>query len=346
MHCNPIRPAPGADFAPAVRGSTPVRPAALLGRWWRTQPRVERRLGIDIGQRALQLVELQRAGADQDWQLAAWAEEPLPADADTKTLAAALRHAWRRSGSRSRAAVVALPDSAVLSRSLNLPAALSEAELESLLQLEVAQQGAWADAPIAFDFMRHGEPSAAGQVEVQLVACRRDGVEHYRRALQLAGLRAAALEIDSQALARVCARLPQAQATTQALVLLELREDEPWLGVLQGGRMIHRRSLSCPGAPTALADPAALLDELAAALQLFLASGPECPLAEVLLTGGLPAASLAVLADQVRQRLQLPCTVLAPLAGLCVSEAQALQPLEAAPSLLLACGLALREPRP
>lgn len=341
------------DFAQAVRRLALMARIRLLGRLPRRVS--ERRLGIDIGRDSLQLVELCREG--QDWQISAWAQEPLPPEADEHTLVAALRRLRQRSGCQHREAVVALPDSAVLTRALTLPAGLSEAELESLLQLEVAQQGVWADQAIAFDFVHQQAPPPAGQIALQLVACRHDSVEHCRRVLQRAGLKAQVVEIDSQALARACARHGPGQSG-HGQVLLELRGDENWLGILQDGRMIHRRSLS-PGAsgartragsaaegPLLPIDDALrlLLDEVAAALQLFLASGPECPLERLLLSGQAAALPMAELARQATQRLGLPCEVLAPLAGLPLAPSLPAPPPALQAVLLPACGLALRGP--
>ncbi|MFP4245035.1 MAG: pilus assembly protein PilM, partial [Ectothiorhodospira sp.] len=98
-------------------------------------------IGIDISSTSVKLVEL--GGDHPPYRVEAYAVEPLPGNAvvekniqEVEAVGEAIQKAYRRSGSRSRHCAMAVPSSAVITKTINMPAGLKPDELESQIQVE------------------------------------------------------------------------------------------------------------------------------------------------------------------------------------------------------------------
>lgn len=341
------------------------------------RPAREGLLGIDIGSSAVKLVELSRLSGG--YRIETQAIEPLPPRAVAEgeilapeEVARALQLALQRSRSRARQAAVALPGAAVISKTLEVEAGLSEDELESLLRLEADQHIPYPIDEVALDFEVLG-PAAGGRgrVEVLLAACRREQVERREALLELAGLQARVVEVENHALERACTLLDE--APDGLLAVFDVGAGRTTLSVLQAGRTLYSReqafgarqlgetlqqqlgvdalqaerllrqgeleSAEC----RALLEPfaEALAQQLARALQFFFAAGQHAAVGRILLAGG--CAALPGLAERIGERLGVPCRPANPFAAMRLgSRVDAAALAGAAPALMTACGLALR----
>ncbi|MEW8584680.1 MAG: pilus assembly protein PilM, partial [Candidatus Thiodiazotropha sp.] len=96
-------------------------------------------IGIDISSTAIKLLELSKATGRNGaiYRVEAYGVEPLPGNAvvekniaEVDAVGDAIRSAVRRSGSRAKHAAVAVSGSAVITKVISMPAALSDQELE------------------------------------------------------------------------------------------------------------------------------------------------------------------------------------------------------------------------
>ena len=105
-------------------------------------------LGLDISSTAVKLLELSqhngRGGVR--YRVESYAVEPLPSTAvvekniaDVDAVGKAIRNVVRKAGTRNKRAAVAVSGSAVITKVISMPAALSESEMESQIQLEADQ---------------------------------------------------------------------------------------------------------------------------------------------------------------------------------------------------------------
>lgn len=270
-------------------------------------------LGIEIAPASLRLLHLARG------KPSAWAVEPLPAGAvdngqiaNPETVAAALRRALSRSGVRQRRAAVALSAALVISKSVQLPAGLSDVEIDERLRQEAEQFVPFNLDEAALDFQLMG-PSAVGSasVDVAFCACHQGALDGLEAALDLAGLYPRVVDIDSHVLARALGRRLSGPAAM-------LQIEPGWL-VLHTFAPGHIGQRSEARATCSVEQ-----------LDRWLLAEAQMP--EQLWLCGAEAAE-GGLAEQLQQRLGIATRLFDPFDGSLGA---------AAPSLAIAYGLALR----
>jgi len=92
-------------------------------------------IGLDISSSAVKLLELSQTpqSPDRPYRVESYAAEPLPANAvvdkkiaDMEAVAETVKRVVRRSGTKASRAAIAVSGSAVITKVISLPAALSE----------------------------------------------------------------------------------------------------------------------------------------------------------------------------------------------------------------------------
>lgn len=344
----------------------------------------ERLLGLDISSTSVKLLEL--SGRAHACQVESYGVEPLPEEAvveksieDVASVGAAIRRLVARCGARARHAAVAVAGSTVITKTIEMPAGLSEEELEAQLQVEAEQHLPYPLTELALDFAVRGpSPRRQGQVEVLLAAARRGNVEMRRAAVESAGLRASLVDIEAHCIARAFGMMRKGFApgedgrppviaiadigATMTLLLLVTGEGaasarEQLFGGRQLTDAIQRRyGLSFEEAGRAkkqggLPDDyqaevlapfqEALVQQVARSLQFFQSSGAGGQVDQIVLAGG--TASMDGMAALVAARLKRPCTLANPFADMAMAPGVN-RPglLKDAPAMMIACGLALR----
>jgi len=171
--------------------------------WWQRSTKV----GLDIADDAVRLLQLTRDG--DGWQVTRYACEPLPPGVVTErqitnhdAVGIAISQARLRSGTRARHAVVALGAAAVMLRIVQVPDSLNETNLEAHLELEAARL--LPGTPLHLDFAILGpKPDAPGQLQVLLAVADAAVVSQYVAVLNSGGLKAAVVDVEVLARARV-----------------------------------------------------------------------------------------------------------------------------------------------
>ena len=98
-------------------------------------------LGLDISSTSVKLLELSRSGTE--YRVESYSVEPLPENAvieknisDVEGVGEAIARLVDRSKTKVKQAAVAVAGSAVITKTIEMPAALTEDETESQLQVE------------------------------------------------------------------------------------------------------------------------------------------------------------------------------------------------------------------
>ena len=164
-------------------------------------------LGIDIGSAGVKVLEMSASGKGYRADRAGF--EPLPKNAivehgisDLDATSQAIRRAVAHSQSSRKYAVVAVSQTHVITRTLNLPAGLSEGEIEEQVMIEAAQQIPHPLDEIFLDFSVTGGARDGSDDQVLITACRREIVEDYAAVLELAGLTVSVVDISLFAIER------------------------------------------------------------------------------------------------------------------------------------------------
>ncbi|MFJ4441352.1 type IV pilus biogenesis protein PilM [Pseudomonas sp. NPDC089422] len=256
-------------------------------------------LGVEIASDSIRIAQLRRHRGR--YQQLVWVVEPLaPGNGwqDPDRIVAALRSAYRQSGSRQRRVAVALPASQVICKLCQLPVSQAPSQMEAQLLAEADRLFPFPLEDLVLDFQVLGASLLQpGSLDVLVAASRQSALQPVQAAFEAAGLELVVAEVDSIALRR----LMPSQAKGQAALL----RIEPGSSTLHGwlGDTLPVRREWLPGALPEL--PGDVFAE---------GAGPE----EVLVVGA-PAIGRG-LHSRLAERLGLPCRPLPPVAGVDCSE--------------------------
>ena len=339
-------------------------------------------LGIDIGSTAVKLIELShaRTAAAHTYRVESWAVEPMPPAAiverkiaDPDVVSQAIRKALTRSGSRAKRCAVASPGSAVITKTISLPAALSDTEMESRIQLDADQYIPYPMSEVDLDFTVLGPSAIPGDVDVLLAAARNEIVDALVAVMDLAGIETVVIDVEPYALENACILAMGAQAEDHTLAIADVGTAATRIQVVRGGRTVYTREQGFAGAqlleeighrysltpeearkrlsegtlppdyPQEIGRPfgEALAQQIGRALQFFYSATFSPPADQILLAGG--AARLPGIEQVIGQRLGIMAYVANPFLHMAFAPQVVSAELDQhAPAMALATGLALR----
>lgn len=274
-------------------------------------------LGIEILPASVRLLQLARG------RPRAWAVEALPPGAlvdgqviNHEAVAAAVQRAFSRSGAVHRRAGVVLPASAVINKTVRLPAGLGAHEIDERLRREAEQVIPFALEEAALDYQVMGPcRDDAGALEVAFCACHQAAVDNLEAVLELAGLTARVVDLDSHALQRALAPSLHGWAA-----MVQVEADALVFHLLSPGQVGQRSEIR-------LAAGGVQVERLAEQIDRWLLADPAAVAERLWLCGA--KAGEPGLAEQLQRRLGIPTQVFGQREGL-------------APELAVAYGLALR----
>ncbi|MBB3102902.1 type IV pilus assembly protein PilM [Azomonas macrocytogenes] len=207
-------------------------------------------LGVDISSTSIKLLELSCSGTR--YRVEAYAVEPLPPGAvveknivQLEAVGEVLSRVIARTKTGLKSAAVAVAGSAVITKTIEMDAQLSEDELENQLHIEADLYIPYPLEEVALDFEVQG-PSERnpGRVEVLLAACRKENVEIREAALALAGLTAKVVDVEAYALERACELLQSQFDGSQdglTVAVVDVGATTTTLSILRDGRTIYSR---------------------------------------------------------------------------------------------------------
>jgi len=341
-------------------------------------------MGVDISTTRVKLLELDgRAGG---YRVLSYASEALPPDAvandqiaDPEAVAATMRRALERSGTRTRDAAIAVSGPTVISKIIDMPADLDETEMEQQIGFDAEQYIPHAIEEVNLDFqVLERDPHNPSVNRVLLVACRRENIETRIGALDMAGVNVRVVDVEEYALQNACSLLisqTPALAGENNVAVFDVGAHQTRLSVQHRGRSVYSRELSFGGhtLATRLVERHGLKDmdqlrgrmrtgeltsdilapdindfadrlanQIQRALQFYIsAASRDEAIDQVLLVGG--ATLFPGLEPALAHRLQRPVSIGNPLAGMLASSAARRNHVDQeAPALMVAAGLALR----
>jgi type IV pilus assembly protein PilM len=289
-----------------------------------------------------------------------------------------IQRCWKRLGTSTKFIALALPTAAVITKKITLPASLREQEMEVQVESEANQYIPFALEEVNLDFQVIGPaPSSPDDVEVLLAASRKEKVEDRVAAAEVAELKPVVMDVESYAVQAayelVTKQLP-GEGVGQIIVLVDVGAAAMKVTILKDNQQLYSReqafgggmlteeimraygmgpeeaeNLKRSGTPpdnyeTEILHPFIenMAQEVARALQFFFTSTPHNEVHHIILAGG--SALIPGVADIVGQRTNVNTILADPFAGMAISpRIRAKQLATDAPSLLVACGLALRK---
>ena len=338
-------------------------------------------IGLDISSSAVKLIELSKTG--DAYKVEAYRVLPLPPNtvvekniADLDALSKTIASVVKRSGSQLRDTAAAVSASSVITKEIELPAGLSDLQMETQIEVEADQYIPYPMEEVAFDFDVIGEvENNPDLVRVLLAACRQENVEHRRQALEMAGLHPKVIDVESFAVERAYKLMEDQldQIGDQVVAIADIGATVFTFTVLVDGKIIYDREQLFGGkqlteeiqrryglsweeageakrkgglpedyATEVLAPfKESLIQHIARSLQFFYSSSHFNYVDQLFLAGGVSV--IEGLVDEVEHVIGLPTAVANPFANMELHKSINASALaNDAPDMLLAVGLAMR----
>ncbi len=296
---------------------------------------------------------------------------------DAEALAGAIKQTLKNAGIKAKRAAAAVAGSSVITKTLSLPAGMGHRELEALVQLEADQYIPYTLEEVKIDFEVLGPSrNATENVDVLLAASHSENVDERVKVIRASGLEPVVIDVEAFAIANACEHLsgewPAADEEV-AVAIADVGAYSTTVIVVQQGRVVytreqniggnrlsediqHRYGMSSDEAEVAkrsgdLPDDYSefirrpflemLAQEIRGALQFYHAAGTGADVNRLFLTGG--AAAMPELARLVSQHADIPAKVFNPFGYMEMAPSVHVNKLkDMAPSLAVACGLAMR----
>ena len=290
----------------------------------------------------------------------------------------ALKRGWKRLGSRNRNIAMALPAAMVITKKIIVPSGQKEEELELTVEAEANQYIPFALDEVNLDFQTLGPaPNNPEEVEVLIAASRKEKVEDRVAAAELALLKPVVMDVEAYAIHSayelVVKQLPGG-GDGQIVALVDVGASAMKVTIMKDDQQLYAReqafggseltdeimraygmgpeeaeNLKRSGTPpdnyeAEILHPFIenLAQEVARALQFFFTSTPYNEVHHIVLAGG--SVLVPGVTELVGQRTNVNTLLADPFAGMAISPRIRAKQLAAdAPSLMVACGLALRK---
>lgn len=339
-------------------------------------------VGIDISSSAVKVLELSREGelfrveryAVEPLPQNAVVEHAIT---EVEQVAGAVERAVKRSGTRLKHAAVAVPSANVITKVIKMPAKMSDQERQAQIEMEADHYIPYPLDEVNLDYqvLDTQEPNAA-EVDVIMAACRKEVVDDYLAVVQAPGLTPRVVDIETYAMEHsyelVVQHIPGA-GMEKTVAILDVGATTTTINVMHNNRSVYTRHHSFGGRQlteeiqrryglsyeeaglakkqgglpdnyqTEVLRPfmEAMCQEITRALQFFYSSSPFNSVDQLLLAGG--CAQIPGIDELVAARVGVPAMIANPFISMALASRVKAQHLgNDAPSLMIACGLALR----
>jgi len=218
-------------------------------------------LGIDISSTSVKLVELSQS--DSGYRVESLAVEPLPANAvtekniqDVEAVGDSLIKALKKSGSKCKLTALAVPGSSVITKVITMPANLSDADMETQIELEADQYIPYPLEEINLDFQVLGETEGnPDTVDVLLAASRSENVEMRTAVAEIAGLTAKLVDVEAYTIEKATTlitpdtdlSLDEDQPESSVIAVLDVGATMTSLNVIENNELIYTREQAFGG---------------------------------------------------------------------------------------------------
>ena len=273
--------------------------------------------------------------------------------------------------------VVAVPDASAISKIIQINEGMTEIDIEELVLIEADKYIPFPINEINIDFNVLGPSSKnAAMQDVLIVASRAENVTNRVEALRIAGLEVNVVDVESYAVERALQLLKNdlpAGGENKVIAIVDIGSTYTHLFVLQNLKIIYARDedfggkqlintivreygMTFQGAMEAV-EKGLLPDDyntriltpfneniflqVKRSLQFFFSTSQYSAVDHIILAGGV--AKQPGIAQLLQEHIGVPTTIANPLAAMTFSSSvNREQILQESPSLIVACGLALR----
>lgn len=343
-------------------------------------------IGLDIGSHTVKAVEIARKSRDKGFDLRSFGQAPLQPEAivqgaflNSSAIVDSIREAIESGRVRSKDVAASVSGHSVIVKRVSLPQ-MSREELEGQIQWEAEQYIPFDVNEVNLDFQILMANPDEGQMDVLLVAAKKDLIDDYVQVITEAGLNPVAIDVAAFAVQNAY-EMNYEQDPTRVVALVNIGAQVVNINVIRNGIPAFTRDIMTGGSHYTeeiqkalsisyeeaerikLGEPKAgaaardvipqeveqamrsvsdtVIGEISRSLDFFAATAADARISRVMLSGG--AARTAGLAAAFKSRTGIETEVMNPLAHMITSKG--LDPdhlAEIAPSLAVGIGLATR----
>ncbi|MDH5446818.1 MAG: pilus assembly protein PilM [Gammaproteobacteria bacterium] len=339
-------------------------------------------VGLDISSTAIKLLELGKSGDRYRVESYTVEPLPPNSViekniSDVEAVGEAIKRAVKRSGTRCKHAVAAVAGSAVITKVIAMPADLTEDELEQQIMLEADQYIPYPLEEVNLDFEVLGpSENDPERVDVLLAASRSENVDVRVAAIELGGLKPRIIDVEAYAMENafnlIVNQLPD-QGMGMTVAIIDVGSTMTTLNVIHdlktiytreqvfGGKQLteeiqRRYGLSFEEAGMAkrqgglpdnyvpeVLEPfkEAMTQQVSRSLQFFFSSSAYNSVDYIVLAGG--SSMIDGIDEVIANKIGVPTIIANPFTQMTIASRVKAQSLtNDAPSLMIGCGLAMR----
>ena len=342
-------------------------------------------LGLDIGSSSVKCVEL--VPSSGTYKLTGFGYAPLPPEAivqgsfmNAPAISSAVREAIDNAGAKSKDVASSVSGHSVIVKRISLPTQSTE-ELEETIRWEAEQYIPFDINEVNIDHQVLQEDSIEGQMDVLLVAAKKDLIDDYVSVIADAGLNLAVLDVDSFAVGNMYEHCFE-PGVDNAVALVDIGASVINMNVMCGAVPVFTRDITTGGnqyteeiqktlgisaeeaerikiggkpgeiskdvVPQEVEEAMrevseTLLGEIQRSLDFYRATTSSTTLERILLCGG--AARVPGLDRLFQEKIEIPVEIADPFAKIEIAGSGVDEELihELAPALCVAAGLAMRK---
>lgn len=329
-------------------------------------------IGLDFGSKSIKLLKINSNSSSCNVEYFAIVDSPPDAFVkneikDYAAVSRVIRQMMMGHGISSKNVAIAIPRSSTITKTIPIDKRLRSKDIESRAWIEAHRYFPDLIGNIYLDFVVMG-PSAedSSQVDLNLVACRKDQITPYLETLRLAGLTAKILDVNSYAFERSLFLIAKkaSNVNLKTIALLNFDLDLISLIVIHKNKMIYAHDESFDGrrllgskAKKQASEPQInenqnendnkmdflkeyLTTHLRHTMHFFYSSKPNIHIQKIILSGD--CATIPNIDTFIKEELGIEVQIANPFEKMTLAPGVDKEKLQKnAPSLMLCCGLAL-----
>ena len=207
-------------------------------------------VGLDIGSSSIKAVELKKTRGDIE--VVHIGLEPLSPDivvdsmiVDSGSVSSAITKIFNENNIKSKAVATSVSGHSVIVKRIPM-ASMDDSELAGSIQTEAAQHIPFDIADVNVDYQILSDDTSGPQMDVLLVAVKKDKILNYTNVLSLAGKTPAVVDIDAFALQN-CYEYNYEPAPGATVALLNLGASVMNINIVKGATPLFTRDVSVGG---------------------------------------------------------------------------------------------------
>ncbi len=209
-------------------------------------------VGVDIGSSAVKAVELKPGGRGGEYHLVKLGLEPLPPEAivdgaimDSGAVIDAIQRLFSANKIKTNEVATSVSGNAVIVKKISLPQ-MTQEELAESIHWEAEQYIPFDIQDVALDYELVEGSGSGGNMDVMLIAVKKDKISDYTSAISQAGKTANVVDVDVFALQN-CYEVNYGVDPGRVVALLNVGASIMNINIVKGGTSIFNRDIAVGG---------------------------------------------------------------------------------------------------